>query len=307
MFRHSLPLFLFSFCAALAARADTFATDWKVSGPSNSRIILEASGVNRAGNVRAGVQVHLQDGWWTYWRAPGTSGIPPQFDWSGSENILGKPELKWPVPIRAISHGEALNLYRNEIVFPVEFRAADPKRPVVLKLKLTYGVCRNMCVPATVDHAISIAASSDKTTRNQANVRLISAYSNQQPSADPTSTGFEIREVWEATAGHATALGLRLSGLKPPRKQLVLLEGQNIFQASEIMPRPTADENESILTVPLGGQQDVRKLTGKRLRITIVDGGRALEQVWVVGTTASSATGTGLTPVSAGPSDRPQP
>lgn len=307
MFRMTRALVLLSFFVAFAAKADPFATDWKPAGPSDSRIILEASGVGPTGSGRAGIQVRLQEGWWTYWRAPGTSGIPPQFDWSGSENIAGKPELKWPLPIRAVSHGEALNLYRREIVFPVEFRAADPARPVVLKLRLTYGVCRNMCVPATADHAISIGPSSPARTENQTNVRLIASYANRQPSADPMSTGFEIREVWEAEVGKKTALGLRISGLKPPRKQLVLLEGQNIFQAAEITPRPTADENESILTVPLGGQKDVSKLTGKRLRITIVDGRRALEQTWVVGTTASSATGTGLTPVSAGPADRPQP
>jgi hypothetical protein len=42
------------------------------------------------------------------------------------------------------------------------------------------------------------------------------------------------------------------------------------------------------------------------LRITIVDGSRALEQIWVVGAAGNSAVGTGLTPV-ATTTDIPQP
>lgn len=307
MFRNLCLIVSALFLAAPAARADALATSWKQSGPSNTRVILESGKLKHAGSNRAGVQIRLDGGWWTYWRAPGTSGVPPHFDWSGSTNLSVPPEMIWPLPVRAVAHGEELNLYRNEIVFPLEFKPVDPRLPVTLKLKLTYGVCRNMCVPATVEHEIVIRSSSSDAISSEANIRLISVYSGRQPTADPLSTGFEIREVWESLSGRTTQLGMRIAGLNRARKQLVLVEGRNIFQASEITPMPLADEHESILMVSLGKQRDIEKLTGKRLRITIVDGQRALEQVWVVGTQASSATGTGLTPISASPSDRPQP
>ena len=34
-----------------------------------------------------GVELTLAPGWKTYWRAPGDSGIPPRFDWSGSRKF----------------------------------------------------------------------------------------------------------------------------------------------------------------------------------------------------------------------------
>lgn len=298
---------LFMFLLAVNAGADEFATAWKQGGPSNSRMILESGRQVPAGMNRAGVQIRMPAGWWTYWRAPGTSGIPPQFDWAGSKNLAGTPELIWPVPVRAVAYGESLNLYRDEIVFPVSFKAANPKEPVLLKLKLTYGICRNMCVPATAEHEIRVEPSVGTSSINSANARLIAAYSVRQPSADPFSTGFEIREVWELTAARQTSLGLRIEGLRAGRKPLVLVEGPGVFQASEITPRPASDKSQSTLLVPLGKTSELRGLTGKRIRITIIDGARALEQIWVVGTQASSAVGMGLTPVSTGPTERPQP
>jgi hypothetical protein len=41
----------------------------------------------------------------------------------------------------------------------------------------------------------------------------------------------------------------------------------------------------------------ITRLTAKRLRITNLDGSRALQQIWVVGAAGSSAAGTGLSPV----------
>jgi|JI10StandDraft_1071094.scaffolds.fasta_scaffold09113_8 suppressor for copper-sensitivity B len=296
-----------SFLLAGAATAGDFASAWKTAGDSNSRIILEADGLAATGTNRAGVQIRLGDGWWTYWRAPGSSGIPPVFDWTGSKNVLGKPELKWPVPRRTIAYGEPLNLYRDEVVFPVEFRAVDPAKPVKLSLRLTYGICRNMCVPASVTHELTVAPSTaGKRSRSASNVRLISTYANQQPSSDPLSTGFEIQEVWETHHQNVARIGVRLQGLPPTRRPFMLIEGPDIFQAAEVVPRKMADPRQVSVNLTLGKSSAIRRLTGKRLRITIVDGSRALEQIWVVGAAGSSAAGTGLTPV-ATTTDIPQP
>lgn len=296
-----------SFLLASAAAAGDFASAWKKASDSNSRIVLEADTLASAGANKAGVQIRLGEGWWTYWRAPGSSGIPPVFDWTGSKNIIGKPELKWPVPRRTIAYGEPLNLYRDEVVFPVEFRSLDPAKPVTLSLRLSYGICRNVCVPASVTHELQVdPATSGKRSRSASNARLITAFANQQPSSDPLSTGFEIREVWETHHQNVARIGVKLQGLSPARRPFMLIEGPGIFQAAEVVPRPMTDPAQVSVGLTLGKSSTIRRLTGKRLRITIVDGSRALEQIWVVGAPGSSAAGTGLTPVTA-TTDVPQP
>jgi len=39
------------------------------------------------GNHMAAIRIELAEGWTTYWRSAGESGIPPRFDWSGSGNL----------------------------------------------------------------------------------------------------------------------------------------------------------------------------------------------------------------------------
>src|SRR5829696_5295044 len=79
------------------ARAEG-ATAW-ASG-LHSRVRLLAGGLHEGGPARlAGIAFELDAGFKTYWRSPGESGLPPVFDWAGSEN-LASAEVLWPAPTR---------------------------------------------------------------------------------------------------------------------------------------------------------------------------------------------------------------
>src|SRR6056297_2127380 len=56
------------------------------------------------GRHMAALRFSREDGWKTYWRAPGDAGIPPRFDWSGSGN-LARVALHWPAPKVFDSYG----------------------------------------------------------------------------------------------------------------------------------------------------------------------------------------------------------
>ena len=47
------------------------------------------------GHHMAALRITLAPGWKTYWRAPGEAGIPPRFDWTGSDN-LSAVTVHWP-------------------------------------------------------------------------------------------------------------------------------------------------------------------------------------------------------------------
>ncbi|MEJ6478965.1 MAG: protein-disulfide reductase DsbD family protein, partial [Octadecabacter sp.] len=49
------------------------------------------------GTHMVAVRISLAPGWKTYWRAPGDAGIPPQFQWDGSQNI-NAAQFHWPIP-----------------------------------------------------------------------------------------------------------------------------------------------------------------------------------------------------------------
>ena len=97
--------------------------------------------------LRAGIEVKLRPGWKTYWRYPGDSGVPPHFDFSGSEN-LKKAEVLYPAPhLFTDETGQSLG-YKDTVIFPVVVSPQQAGKPVRLRVKVDYAVCEKLCVPA---------------------------------------------------------------------------------------------------------------------------------------------------------------
>jgi DsbC/DsbD-like thiol-disulfide interchange protein len=123
-----------------------WASAWSSAGSSAMRLLADTQkpGVN---GVNAALQISLAEGFKTYWRNPGDSGIPPHFDWSQSENVA-KIVVDWPVPERFEDGGGYSIGYKHELILPLRIERIDPSRPVRLVLLLDYAVCGVMCIPA---------------------------------------------------------------------------------------------------------------------------------------------------------------
>jgi DsbC/DsbD-like thiol-disulfide interchange protein len=145
-----------SFCAALVSCVITAlvgstaqAADespWNEDVRSAIRLI---AGSNKADDaeLRAGIEVKLRPGWKTYWRYPGDSGVPPHFDFSGSEN-LKKADVLFPAPhLFTDETGQSLG-YKDTVIFPVVVSPQQAGKPVRLRAKVDYAVCEKLCVPA---------------------------------------------------------------------------------------------------------------------------------------------------------------
>ncbi len=94
----------------------------------------------------AGLQLRIAQGWMTYWRHPGESGIAPQVDWAGSDN-LADLRIHWPEPKLYLKAGYNSIGYKSEVIFPIELTPQDPARPVHLRATLSIGVCADICIP----------------------------------------------------------------------------------------------------------------------------------------------------------------
>lgn len=101
------------------------------------------------GGRMAAIHLQLAPGWKTYWRAPGEAGIPPVFDWSGSDNLAGAT-VHWPRPEVFELNGMTTIGYGQELVLPVAFRAQDEGKPMRIEAAIELGVCRDICVPAVL-------------------------------------------------------------------------------------------------------------------------------------------------------------
>jgi DsbC/DsbD-like thiol-disulfide interchange protein len=130
--------------AALAA--DAF-SEW--SKGSHSAVRLIAGGADGPMQT-AGLEIKLDPGFKTYWRAPGDAGVPPDFDWSGSSNIA-KIDIAWPVPHRFPDGGGSSIGYKDRVVLPLTIAAREVGNPISLKLHLRYAVCERLCIPAEAE------------------------------------------------------------------------------------------------------------------------------------------------------------
>lgn len=119
--------------------------------------LIAGSNKNSAPTLRAGIEIKLQPGWKTYWRYPGDSGVPPHFDFSGSEN-LKNAQVLYPAPhLFTDETGQSLG-YKDKVIFPLAISARQPDKPVKLRVKIDYAVCEKLCVPAEGNAELTLAA-----------------------------------------------------------------------------------------------------------------------------------------------------
>lgn len=119
------------------------------------RIEVLDGGLDANGTHRAGIKLTLEDGWKTYWRAPGDAGIPPEFSWRGSRNVAAT-QIYWPTPKVFDQNGMRSVGYEHELVLPIDVTPTQDGTRVRLKGKVELGVCKDVCIPSTLsfDHIL---------------------------------------------------------------------------------------------------------------------------------------------------------
>lgn len=115
----------------------------------------------QSGTHMAGLRIQLQPGWKTYWRAPGDGGIPPQFDWSGSENI-DTVQFHWPRPKVAYINGLRTIGYSNEVIIPIEFTPRAAGQPLAVNGRVDLGVCNDICIPVSMSFSATLPTGNTK-------------------------------------------------------------------------------------------------------------------------------------------------
>ena len=168
-----LALFLAFFVAAAAGRgapadAAELASDWVKGFNNEARLIAGVADAGSGSALFAGVEIAMPPGWKTYWRTPGEAGgVPPEFDWSASEN-LASAKVLYPAPSRLTDKSGVVVGYHDRVLFPLEIAPADRVKPILLRVKAAYGVCKELCIPAEAEFTLEIppgAAPSDAIAR----------------------------------------------------------------------------------------------------------------------------------------------
>jgi DsbC/DsbD-like thiol-disulfide interchange protein len=270
-----LPTFavaLFTTAVVPAVAADS--SPWVVDSHSAVRLVAARptidSGVT---NLRAGVEFKLQSGWKTYWRYPGDSGVPPEFDFNGSENIASVTVL-YPAPERFADGGGYSIGYKNSVIMPLRIIPRDDKKPVLLRMKLDYAVCETLCVPvkATLELPLSRIEGSLDSTLDAAEARV----------PKPTSIGFGqsliIRAVHRVLGALRGRVLVDVATTAPTNVDL-FAEGPTPKWALPVPEQvPGAKSGLRTFQFDLDGMPPGAVVDGSTLKLTAVSkGGQAIE------------------------------
>lgn len=250
---------------------------WQTEEQAKARLVADA-GTTAAGERLVGIEIVLAEGWKTYWRTPGTSGVPPSFNWSASMG-LASAEVVYPAPRRFEDKDDIAIGYKGRVVWPVLVRLATPAAGARLKLALEIGVCRDVCIPIQVDLALSLPAQA--AGRVEAHVapwldRVPRTVDNRRP-ADP-----EI-----------VAITSHLSDARPhvrvvARYAAPVTDADLFPEAPEglYVPLPQKavqpDGRTVAFDIDLSRDVELKDLVGRPLRMTVVGGGAAVETQWVL-------------------------
>ncbi|MEO7223531.1 MAG: protein-disulfide reductase DsbD domain-containing protein, partial [Devosia sp.] len=120
------------------------ATLWQEIAPGvKARLISSDTMVD--GMSLAGLEIDMPEKTNIYWRIPGETGIPTEFDFATSSG-LANPTVHWPHPEIDRSRGYMDYAYYGPVVLPFEFEAEEGG--AILDVAVTLGVCSDICVPA---------------------------------------------------------------------------------------------------------------------------------------------------------------
>jgi DsbC/DsbD-like thiol-disulfide interchange protein len=273
---HLLPILATASLLA-AAQSAAIAADvspWDDDAQSAARLIAAQAHNESGGRMfRAGVEIKLKEGWKTYWRYPGDSGVPPVLDFSKSQNVKAVTVL-YPAPMRFPDGAGGSSIgYQGVVILPLRVEPQDAAKPVTLNLKVDYAVCEKLCVPAEAKLELAL------TGAGTANEAALSAAEARVPKPAAIGGGGmpSIRAARrDAGSGKPRVV---VDVAEPADAPVVLFAEGPTAQWALPLPEPVAGAPAGLqrFAFELDGLPPGEKPDGASLRLTAVSGDKAIE------------------------------
>jgi suppressor for copper-sensitivity B len=154
------------FVATIFTQTNAFANATRFKSTNDdtakSRIIASFYQKNGQKQLIAGFEINLKKGWKIY--APDNSGfgITPSFNFEGSSNITNSN----PIFPKALTQEDVIGeqtikykVYENRVIIPIKLDLKDNNQATNLAVEVTYGLCKEICIPVTQKFSLNIPGS----------------------------------------------------------------------------------------------------------------------------------------------------
>lgn len=278
MFRlpHLLPILaaasLLGAATSAAIAADV--SPWDDDLQSAARLIAARAHNESGGRVfRAGIEIKLKEGWKTYWRYPGDSGVPPALDFSRSQNVKAVTVL-YPAPMRFPDGAGGNSIgYLGAVILPLHVVPLDAGKPVTLNLKLDYAACEKLCVLAEAKLELALTGAE---TANEAALGAAEARVPKAAAIGDRGTP-SIRAIRRETGSGKPRVVVDVAA--PADAPAVLFAEGPTAQWALPLPEPVTGAPAGLqrFAFEVDGLPPGENASGATLRLTAVSGDKAIE------------------------------
>lgn len=243
------------------------ASPWASEHATRARLVAGQLKTGTGSGLVAGIEIEMDEGWKTYWRNPGSSGVPPRMEWTGSENV-GKATLLFPAPYRlADREGDTFG-YKSRVVLPVTIEPKDASAPVKLKLALEYGVCKEVCVPAQMELSLLVPALASARPGGSDLAAALERVPSVAPNLKPGDPRLASAKVDLDGSRPRIVLDVVASG--PAAGTDIFLEAPEGLWIPLAKRMPSTDVGKMRFEVDLSDGADLKDLAGRMIRVTMV-------------------------------------
>jgi len=120
-----------------------------VTPESRTSLLVHApQGVAAGQPLWLGLQIEHAPGWHSYWKNPGDSGLPTEFEWTLPAHVV-PGAIAWPTP-RKFPIGDLANYgFKDTVLLPIplEVRPGFAADALALEVLATWLICREECIP----------------------------------------------------------------------------------------------------------------------------------------------------------------
>lgn len=243
-------------------------SEWAVT--KGGRIRLVALPAREDGTIPAILQIELDKGWKTYWREPGSAGIPPQVILAEGGNAV-LSGMRFPVP-SIFEEGTIRDyVYETGASLVLDVKALNKDSPALLDAQVFIGLCEKICVPFQAN--LSVVADRDVPAPATDSALVAQA---EMSLPEPPSDDFKVTAAKLSSDGKAVSITLTVpegKAASPPRILLTNPDGLT-FEQTELKTNADLD----LTTVfRLRNASPAYSLSSKRVQILVLSGERAME------------------------------
>jgi len=203
---------------AVSPAAHSLTGAWVASDNVKARLVSEADALSPGRSSWVALEFEIREGWHTYWRNPGDSGLPTKLAWTLPPGVSAG-EIAWPTPHRfevgpLVNYGYAKHaMHLVEITADRDLKAAAA--PLELAAKASWLVCADVCIPESANLTLKVPVTAASAAADPAVAPLFAAARAELPSTAPAATDarfdhgqlvLSFGKEWGATLSRVSAL-----------------------------------------------------------------------------------------------------